>query len=338
MDIKQIRKDLDSGILVSMSTWYDLLNHAEQAGAVLAGRQQKIGEQAMTIAGLEYRISTLEQDCREWNAKCDKYSGCIRELEHALAIPSSQQAVAAPDRDAVLEEAAQICDGINTDCFDQYKGRGKHAKDNPHRADTHYDGMSNGAAACADAIRALKQAPQPIEEITRDGDVAECQTCGHTEIVTGCDSLGPQPIAAPSFDQSEFDEMVRKGTTAWSGSVDTCAAPACTRSHPHEDMDVYCIAKTDVARADNAASQQPVPAPPQSLTEIMDEVRRLGSTHTNKEILDSLGWNKEKPVPAPSIDSNEFDELLDNYSASDHSDYKQVRAALVAYINNWAKK
>lgn len=58
--------------------------------------------------------------------------------------------------DAALERAAVICEEIAQDHWDQYKGRGKHAPNNPRRADTHADGCSDGANQCADAIRALK--------------------------------------------------------------------------------------------------------------------------------------------------------------------------------------
>lgn len=66
MNIKQIRTDYENGTVIGRATWAELLAHAEQADAVLNGRQQKIGEQAMAIATLECRIRTLEQDCRDW--------------------------------------------------------------------------------------------------------------------------------------------------------------------------------------------------------------------------------------------------------------------------------
>lgn len=66
MDIKQIRSDYENGTVIGRETWAELLAFVEQSDAVLNGRQQKIGEQAMKIAALECRISTLEQDCRDW--------------------------------------------------------------------------------------------------------------------------------------------------------------------------------------------------------------------------------------------------------------------------------
>lgn len=66
MDIKQIRTDYENGTVIGRATWAELIEHFEQSDAVLNGRQQKIGEQAMAIAALECRIRTLEQDCRDW--------------------------------------------------------------------------------------------------------------------------------------------------------------------------------------------------------------------------------------------------------------------------------
>ena len=58
-------------------------------------------------------------------------------------------------RDAALEEAAALCDAISRDYRDQYKGRGKHAPNNPNRANPHCDGLADGAGECEEAIRAL---------------------------------------------------------------------------------------------------------------------------------------------------------------------------------------
>lgn len=60
------------------------------------------------------------------------------------------------DRNDVLEEAANLCEEMEGDMFDQYKGRGKHAPNNPYRADPYMNGQSDGAGQCADAIRALR--------------------------------------------------------------------------------------------------------------------------------------------------------------------------------------
>lgn len=59
-------------------------------------------------------------------------------------------------RNDVLEEAAQVCDVIASDKYDQYKGRGKHAPNNPNRADTYTNGESDGAGECAEKLRKMK--------------------------------------------------------------------------------------------------------------------------------------------------------------------------------------
>lgn len=62
-------------------------------------------------------------------------------------------------RDAALGEAVEACEKIESDRRDAYKGRGAYAPNNPDRADSRVDGESDGAGACADAIRALKGRP-----------------------------------------------------------------------------------------------------------------------------------------------------------------------------------
>jgi hypothetical protein len=53
------------------------------------------------------------------------------------------------------ERCARVCDDISVDRWQQYKGQGRHAPNNPHRADPFMDGQSQGADACAAAVRAL---------------------------------------------------------------------------------------------------------------------------------------------------------------------------------------
>lgn len=62
-------------------------------------------------------------------------------------------------RNAALEEAAKACDAMESDMFDRYKGRGKHAPNNEFRADPYMNGQSDGAGQCAAAIRALASQP-----------------------------------------------------------------------------------------------------------------------------------------------------------------------------------
>lgn len=57
--------------------------------------------------------------------------------------------------------AVRICEEVEADARDQYKGRGKYAPDNPYRADTYMDGVSSGAGQCADLIAAA--APEEKE-------------------------------------------------------------------------------------------------------------------------------------------------------------------------------
>ena len=54
---------------------------------------------------------------------------------------------------AQREIDAGICDAIEDDKHRAYKGIDPHPKHGPHRADPHTDGMSDGAATCAAAIR-----------------------------------------------------------------------------------------------------------------------------------------------------------------------------------------
>lgn len=78
----------------------------------------------------------------------------------AATLPPLCGAQHAESRDAVLEEAARVCDEIEADLFDAYKGRGKYEPFNPRRADVTVDGQSDGAGQCGTAIRKLKRAAQ----------------------------------------------------------------------------------------------------------------------------------------------------------------------------------
>jgi hypothetical protein len=67
-------------------------------------------------------------------------------------------------RNQALEEAAKLCDEICSDYWDQYKGRGKHAPNNPNRANSHTEGVGDGADMCSDAIRALQTGSANTQE------------------------------------------------------------------------------------------------------------------------------------------------------------------------------
>lgn len=83
----------------------------------------------------------------------------VRELldDSYAASATAAQVPAAEVRADALEEAAKACDEIESDRFDAYKGRGKHAPNNPDRADPYMNGKSDGAGECAAAIRSLAQ-------------------------------------------------------------------------------------------------------------------------------------------------------------------------------------
>lgn len=86
------------------------------------------------------------------------HSGCHGDYwsgnEPLYSREALEKAVAAA-RKAALEEAALLCDDIASDKYDQYKGRGQHAPNNPQRADTYTNGESDGAGECAHKIRQL---------------------------------------------------------------------------------------------------------------------------------------------------------------------------------------
>ena len=54
------------------------------------------------------------------------------------------------------EEVAKECDAISEDQYALYKGRTPYTGSEPGRANPHTDGMSDGAAKCANAIRARR--------------------------------------------------------------------------------------------------------------------------------------------------------------------------------------
>ncbi|PRH46395.1 hypothetical protein [Burkholderia multivorans] len=64
-----------------------------------------------------------------------------------------------PDRDAVIEECAKVCDEYAADQWSLYKGRAPYTGSEPGRADPDVQGRSDGADVCASRIRELKAAP-----------------------------------------------------------------------------------------------------------------------------------------------------------------------------------
>ncbi|HIE4837493.1 TPA: hypothetical protein ACXND4_000160 [Burkholderia multivorans] len=61
-----------------------------------------------------------------------------------------------PDRDAIIEECAKVCDEYAADQWSLYKGRAPYTGSEPGRADPDVQGRSDGADVCAARIRELK--------------------------------------------------------------------------------------------------------------------------------------------------------------------------------------
>ncbi|HDR8989785.1 TPA: hypothetical protein QDA93_002392 [Burkholderia vietnamiensis] len=61
-----------------------------------------------------------------------------------------------PDREAIIEECAKVCDEYAIDRFALFKGRKPYTGRERGRADPYYDGASDGADRCAQLIRELK--------------------------------------------------------------------------------------------------------------------------------------------------------------------------------------
>lgn len=87
--------------------------------------------------------------------------------EYVAACRAGEKADA---RDAALEEAAKVCEGIEGDRFDAYKGRGKWEAFNPGRADPYVNGESDGAGQCAISIRKLKSGDAARSHTGKEGD------------------------------------------------------------------------------------------------------------------------------------------------------------------------
>ncbi|CAG9259492.1 hypothetical protein BDI4_600037 [Burkholderia diffusa] len=64
-----------------------------------------------------------------------------------------------PDREAIIEECAKVCDEYAADQWSLYKGRAPYNGNEAGRADPDVQGRSDGADVCAERIRALKTAP-----------------------------------------------------------------------------------------------------------------------------------------------------------------------------------
>jgi hypothetical protein len=79
---------------------------------------------------------------------CWKSPQLFTVLEFARAIEQAS-------RRAAIEECAGVCDDIEIDRWNLYKGRTPYTGSEDGRANPHVEGMSDGAGNCATAIRAL---------------------------------------------------------------------------------------------------------------------------------------------------------------------------------------
>ncbi|CAJ3499260.1 Uncharacterised protein [Burkholderia pseudomallei] len=64
-----------------------------------------------------------------------------------------------PDREAIIEECAKVCDEDADDKWNLYKGQHPYTGRESGRADPYVEGRADGASVCADRIRALKTVP-----------------------------------------------------------------------------------------------------------------------------------------------------------------------------------
>ncbi|PRG95383.1 hypothetical protein C6V04_08480 [Burkholderia multivorans] len=120
-----------------------------------------------------------EETCRfiiEYADRDERFPLTVNEMRQ-LAYLANQQIRAArrtaPDRDAIIEECAKVCDEYAADQWSLYKGRAPYTGSEPSRADSGVQGRSDGADVCASRIRELKTAPTAASssEATDDKNV-----------------------------------------------------------------------------------------------------------------------------------------------------------------------
>lgn len=123
----------------------------------------KLTETPRFLAEKLESIPKPKRECNacDWVGETDLMLGSIGplcpqcgETTEPAATPST-----AAVRAAALEEAAKLCEQIESERFDAYKGRGQHEPNNPWRADPYVNGESDGAGQCANKIRALINTP-----------------------------------------------------------------------------------------------------------------------------------------------------------------------------------
>lgn len=78
-----------------------------------------------------------------------------------------------PDREAIIEECAKVCDEYAADQWSLYKGRAPYNGNEAGRADPDVQGRSDGADVCAERIRTLKTVPTASPRDTLIEEIAE---------------------------------------------------------------------------------------------------------------------------------------------------------------------
>jgi len=114
------------------------------------GSDAKVGDEFEVLAGWDsvrvtYRITAKSgnEDLADFEVECISHP-------HNDAAPVDAKAI----RAEALEEAAKVCDAIEEDHWNLYKGRKPYTGSEAGRADPHEQGVSMGAEECAAAIRA----------------------------------------------------------------------------------------------------------------------------------------------------------------------------------------
>lgn len=85
-----------------------------------------------------------------------------RRLQIGIAYQGNEKCEArrtTPDREAIIEECAKVCDEDAYDKWNLYKGQHPYTGRESGRADPYVEGRADGASVCADRIRALKTVP-----------------------------------------------------------------------------------------------------------------------------------------------------------------------------------
>ena len=101
---------------------------------------------------VELGYCRAEKMCRAW---CGN-SACVSNQAAPVDAKAIQAEAYQQGRSDMKEEAAKVCDAIEQDRWNLYKGRPPYTGSEAGRADPHEQGVSMGAGECAAAIRGLK--------------------------------------------------------------------------------------------------------------------------------------------------------------------------------------